>query len=54
MIVSAWRNWRIQWNGLGRLLRSLSGEWTARLLLASCGAAVTTGAIVAGLALRPG
>ena len=52
MIVAAWQNWRMQWNGLGRLLRSLCGEWMARLLLALCGAAFASGSLYAGLAAR--
>ena len=54
MILSAWRNWRMQWNGFGKLLRSLCGEWTARLLMALCGSAVIAGALLAGLSLRYG
>jgi hypothetical protein len=49
LVISAWRNWPVLWNALGRLLRRLLGEPGARLALGCMGACFALGVMAGAL-----
>ena len=45
-IGAAWKNWRMNWNWFGCLLRASLGERSARIVLGLCGAGFTIGGVI--------
>ena len=50
LMLSAYKNWRVLWNRLGRFFRSSLGEKTARIALGVIGAAFALGCVFGTIA----